>query len=170
MFKFLRNLFSTKQDPDFEPLGLMRGQQLASVISGSRTFDGVVTITSGLLVSGTEVITPSGTINPVALPLATTGTLGAIKIGAGLSINNQGFVTTSGGANVVKFTQAIGDGESTDIVISHNLNTRNLVITVIDLQTYEYVLPDIVFTTTDTMTFSFGDPPAVNQYQVILVG
>jgi deoxyhypusine synthase len=169
VIKFLKSLF-VKNAADFEPLGLIRGVQLASVISGNKTFDGTVTITSGLFVSGIAVVTSTGTVNQSALPVATTGSVGVIRVGTGLNVDNQGLLSTTGSSNVVKFTTSIGDGENTDLLVTHNLGTRDLALTVLDNVTDEYVLPDIVFTTENSITFSFGEPPAVNQYRVIIVG
>lgn len=156
---------------DFEPLGRLRGSQISSTISGAKVFADTLTVSSGLNVGQTEVISASGIVSASALPMATTGTLGAIRIGTGLTISASGVVSASAGtSNVVKFTSFIGDGNSSDITITHNLDTRDLTITVLDVETHEYVLPDIFFTTTNTMTLSFGEPPAVNQYRLIIVG
>lgn len=174
MFSFLKKLFSNNpEEPpaEFEPLGRLRGSQISSTISGAKVFADTLTVSSGLNVGQTEVISASGIIASSALPMATSSSLGAIKIGTGLTIDVFGAVSSSAGtSNVVKFTSLIGDGVSNDIVVTHNLDTRDLTITVLEVETHEYVLPDIFFTTTNTMTLSFGEPPAANQYRLIIVG
>jgi len=168
VFNFLKKLFSRNAN-ELEPLGSLRGIQLSQVISGTRTFEGPVTFSSGILVSGVTVIDPVAKINPASLPVASAGTLGAIKIGTGLSITS-GILSTAGSSSVVKFSASIGDGSSTDITVTHNLGTRDLSVTVLDTTTYDYVLPDIVYTSTNSMTLSFGVAPTVDQYRIIIVG
>ena len=168
MLKFLKNLFS-KNQTEIGPLGLLRGSQLATTISGNRIFAGELTVASGIVVSGVTVIQSNATINTTSLPVATSELLGAIKIGTGLSIVS-GVLSTAGSSSVVKFTTSIGDGSSTDIIVTHNLGTRDLALTVLDNGTYEYVLPDVFFTSTNSITLGFGVAPSVNQYRVIIVG
>lgn len=70
-----------------------------------------------------------------------------------------------------KFTQAIGDGTSTSIVLTHNLNTRDAVVMIRTTGApYEQVIADVEMTTLDTTTVRFAVAPAINEYTVTIVG
>lgn len=70
-----------------------------------------------------------------------------------------------------KFTQAIGNGTSTSIVLTHNLNTRDAVVMIRTTGApYEQVIADVEMTTLDTTTVRFAVAPAVNEYTITIVG
>ena len=70
-----------------------------------------------------------------------------------------------------KFTKAIGDGKSTSIVLTHNLNTRDAVVMIRTTGApYEQVIADVEMTTLDTTTVRFAVAPASNEYTVTIVG
>lgn len=70
-----------------------------------------------------------------------------------------------------KVTAVIGDGTATSIVITHNLNTRDLTVAVREVVTpYALVMPDIEFTTVNTLTVKFAVAPTASQYQVAIIG
>ena len=70
-----------------------------------------------------------------------------------------------------KFTQAIGDGTSTSIVLTHNLNTRDAVVMIRTTGApYEQVIADVEMTTLDTTTVRFAVAPIADQYTVTIVG
>lgn len=75
---------------------------------------------------------------------------------------NLGFMT--------RYTTQIGDGTTTNIVVTHNLNTRNVIVNVYDSATYQDVFVDIARTTVNTVTLTFATPPATNEYTVVVVG
>lgn len=70
-----------------------------------------------------------------------------------------------------KFTKAIGDGTSTSVVLTHNLNTRDAVVMIRTTGApYEQVIADVEMTTLDTATVRFAVAPTLNQYTVTIVG
>lgn len=74
---------------------------------------------------------------------------------------------TSGTVN--KYTASIGDGVALSYTVTHNLNTRDVNVTVRETAgTYSVVYPDITMTTTNTVTISFGAAPTSGQYTVIV--
>ena len=70
-----------------------------------------------------------------------------------------------------KYSVAVGDGETTSLVVTHNLNTRDVTVTVRETGSpYAVVFPDIEMTSADTITVIFATAPTENQYTVTIVG
>lgn len=70
-----------------------------------------------------------------------------------------------------KFTQDIGDGTSTDIVVTHNLRTRDVVVLVYENSApYSVVNTNIEITDDNTITVKFANAPTNNQYRVVVIG
>ncbi len=72
---------------------------------------------------------------------------------------------------VKKYTATIGDGNNTTFIITHNLNTRDVVITIRETDyPYTQISTSTEFTSPDTLTLNFTSAPAENQYTVIVIG
>lgn len=70
-----------------------------------------------------------------------------------------------------KYVSNVGDGSSTSIVITHNLNSQDVVVTVREVASpYNAVYPDIQMTSVNTITLIFATAPSTNQYRVSVVG
>jgi hypothetical protein len=70
-----------------------------------------------------------------------------------------------------KYSVAIGNGADASLVVTHNLNTRDVTVTVRETGSpYAVVFPDIEMTSADTITVKFATAPAENQYTVVVVG
>ncbi len=70
-----------------------------------------------------------------------------------------------------KYTATVGDGTATSFVLTHNLNTRDIAVTIRETSTpYAQVITDVEFTSVNTITINFAQPPTVDQYTVTLVG
>lgn len=70
-----------------------------------------------------------------------------------------------------KFTATLGNGALTDIVVMHNLNTRDLVVTIRETAgDYAQVMVNVAFTTVNTLTVSFTTAPSSAQYTITIVG
>lgn len=120
---------------------------IATNYAGQATIDTVGTITTG---------TWNGT--PIGVSYGGTGATDA----AGAK-TNLGFIT--------RYATDIGDSTSTDIVITHNLNTRDATVQVREAGSpYEQVNVDVEYTTTNTVTLRFAIAPAVNAYRAIVMG
>lgn len=114
---------------------------------------------------GQTTITTLGTVTtgtwngtPVAVAYGGTGATDAAGAKTNLS-----FIT--------RYATDIGDGSSTDIVITHNLNTRDAVIQVREAGSpYEQVNVDVEYTTANTATLRFAAAPTSNSYRAIVMG
>lgn len=146
-------------------------------------FDSSAEVTSGAFVFVAE-----GTVNADtgwvlttndAITLGTTGLTFTQFSGAGTFIEGTGIdisgttiaIDTANGYGVRKYATDIGDGSTTAIVITHNLNTRDISITVRDNTTpYALMYPDFESTTVNTATIRFSVAPTTNQYRAIVLG
>ena len=125
--------------------------------------------------AGTDYVAPGGALgtpssgtltNCTGLPvggISATGTPGATNY-----LRGDGSWTTL--ASNGSFTQSVGDGSSASIVLTHNLNTRNVVVSVKESSTYTEVLCDVTATTTNTVTLTFATAPTINQYVATVIG
>lgn len=94
------------------------------------------------------------------LPVGNGGTGGATAAAA----------RTALGATT-KFAQAIGDGSTTSIVVTHNLNTQDIVVYVYTASgTFVEVNVEIQHTTVNTITLVFAVAPTAGQYRVVVIG
>lgn len=103
-----------------------------------------------------------------------TGALQSVAPGSsGNVLTSNGTTWVSGtleSAQVTSFSAVVGDGTSTSITLTHNLNTRNVVVSVKKTSNYVEVDCDVAASTVNTVTLTFGTAPTVNQYLVTVVG
>ena len=70
-----------------------------------------------------------------------------------------------------KYATSIGNGSLTSFTVTHNLNTRDVTVEVIEASTFEMWEVDWAATTVNTITVTFtGHTPTTNQFRVVVVG
>jgi Cu/Ag efflux protein CusF len=70
-----------------------------------------------------------------------------------------------------KYSANVGDGTNTSYVITHNLNSQDLAVSLREVASpYALVLTDIEFTSVNTLTVKFASAPSLNQYKITIVG
>ena len=70
-----------------------------------------------------------------------------------------------------RFASDVGDGTATAIVVTHNLNSRDVAVTLRrNVAPYDLVYADIEATSTNTVTLRFSVAPSAGQYRVVVVG
>jgi hypothetical protein len=120
---------------------------IASTYVGQTSITTLGTITSGTW-TGTAIAVANGGTG------ATTAATARSNLGA-----------------VGKFSADVGNNSATNIVITHNLGTRDVTATIYEKGTpYGVVYPDIEFTSTDTITLKFSVAPSTDQYRVVVTG
>lgn len=129
-----------------------------------------ITAGSGISVSGSP-ITTSGSItvgHTNSITAQSTSGVYPIKIDA------NGHITEYGSAVTIlkKYAATItGDASKTSFTITHNLNSRDVIIQVYDNSSYDEVIVDITRTNANTATIGFASAPATGtSYRVVVIG
>ena len=66
------------------------------------------------------------------------------------------------------FKTAIGDGTNTSYTVTHNLNTRDVIVQLYDASSYDTVIADVVRTSAAAVTVSFSAAPTTNDIKVLI--
>ena len=155
------------------------------------TVGGNLVVSGNLTVSGTTTTVNTETINLadniILLNSNATGTPsenGGIEIERGSSTNvslrwNEGsdiWEYTKDGSNFKTiqsiqestFAATIGDGSATSFNVDHNLASRDVIVQIYDASSYDTVIADVVRTTTNRVTLSFGAAPSTNDIRVLV--
>lgn len=70
-----------------------------------------------------------------------------------------------------KVVAAVGDASATSFVITHNLNSRDISVSIRKTASdYAMVIADVEMTTVDTITVRFAVAPTASQYTVTIIG
>lgn len=73
--------------------------------------------------------------------------------------------------SINKYMVDVGDGASTAITVTHNLNTKDVIVETFDnSSTYDRIYPEVSHTTVNTVTLTFTTAPTSNQYHCVVVG
>ena len=107
----------------------------------------------------------------VATAPSTLDTLNELASALGNDPNFATTITNELAKKTDKYSQSIGDGSATSIVVTHNLNTRDVVITLRETASpYSQVITDVEFTSVNTITLKFAVAPTSDQYTVTIIG
>lgn len=125
------------------------------VTAGAITIDTTATIWAGQVVNIGAAVAPVG-----ILPVTSGGT------GASGGAPSRANLGATG-----KFSQTIGDGSSTSIVVTHGLGTTDVHVQVWELSgSLRQVMVETQDTTTNTCTLVFATAPATNAYRCVVIG
>jgi len=111
--------------------------------------------------------------NGAAIKLATTSGLNvssdlAVGAGNGISVLTN-TVAIDSSVVVSKYATNVGDGSATSYTITHNLGTRDVIVSVYEGSgSYAEVICDVNHATTNTITLLFSVAPTLNQYRVVV--
>ena len=137
------------------------------------TFDGTANVSSGLTLANSGV---------------TAGTYGSASSVSQVTFDAKGRATSASSvtiaitaSQVTDFTAAVqaiidgsgavanvGDGTNTAYTITHNLNSRDVIVQVYDNATYDTVYVDTTRSTVNTVVLTFATAPALNAYRVVI--
>ena len=127
----------------------------------------VAAANAGISVSASGI---SAVVNTnTALSLGASGITIGVVAGGGVLASSSGLSVDT---TVVtrKYAATIGDGSTTAIVVTHNLNTRDVMVTVYDASTYAEYEVDCTHTSVNTVTINFTTAPASNSLRVVVQG
>jgi len=128
--------------------------QLATLTPG----DGIdITNAAGSITVSAEA---ASTTNPGVVELATTS--------EALAGSDTSRAVTPAGLAARSFAATIGNGSDTSIAVTHNLNTRDVIVQIYDSTNYDTVYADVVRTNTTTCTITFTSAPVSGAYRVLV--
>jgi hypothetical protein len=141
---------------------------------------GTYTASNGVLLTGTNFTFAPRTgyglqtgASGAEIKLATTSGLNlssdlAVGAGNGISVLTN-TVAIDSTVVVSKYAVSIGDGAATSYTVTHNLNTRDVIVSVYESSgSYAEVICDINHATANTITLLFSVAPTSNQYRVVV--
>jgi hypothetical protein len=108
-----------------------------------------------------------------AIKLATTSGLNvttdlAVGAGNGISVLTN-TVAIDSAVVVSKYAANVGDGTNTTYTITHNLGTRDVIVSIYDSASpYAEVICDVQHTSSTAITLLFSVAPTSNQYRVVV--
>lgn len=62
----------------------------------------------------------------------------------------------------------VGNGSSLSFAVTHNLNTLDVIVQVVEVSTGDTVFTDIARTSVNVVTVTFASAPSTNQYRIII--
>jgi len=71
---------------------------------------------------------------------------------------------------VTKFATDVGNGIALSYVVTHNLNTRDVVVSIFNNLTFDDAIATVDHTSLNTITVIFAVPPILNAYRVTVIG
>jgi len=100
--------------------------------------------------------------------LTGTNFTGVVVASGGLSVGATGFQLDTTIA-VRKYAADVGNGSATTYTVSHNLGTKDVIVSVYDNSSpYAEVVCDVQHTSTTAITLLFSVAPTSNQYRVVV--
>ena len=100
--------------------------------------------------------------------LTGTNFTGVVVASGGLSVGASGFELDTTIA-VRKYAANVGDGSATTYTVSHNLGTKDVIVSVYDNSSpYAELICDVQHTSTTAITLLFSVAPTSNQYRVVV--
>jgi hypothetical protein len=125
------------------------------------------TITVGTSELSFTQFTGLGQITAGAGLTKTANTLDVIG-GDGITVNADSVVIDRT-VVVTKYATNVGDGTNTSYTITHNLNTRDVIVSLFDNSSpYAEVMADVEHSTTNTITLLFSVAPTTDKYRVVV--
>jgi hypothetical protein len=125
------------------------------------------TVTIGTTELSFTQFTGLGQITAGAGLTKTANTLDVIG-GDGITVNADSVVIDRT-VVVTKYATNVGDGTNTSYTITHNLNTRDVIVSLYDnASPYAEVMADVEHSTTNTITLLFSVAPTTDKYRVVV--
>jgi hypothetical protein len=90
--------------------------------------------------------------------------------GTGIIVNGSG-INIDTASVVTKYAASVGNGTDTSYTVTHNLGTKDVIVSVYDNSSpFAEVICDVQHTSTSAITLLFSVAPTSNQYRVVVHG
>ena len=109
------------------------------------------------------------TINTTALTFVQSNAGTSYSQGNGILISGN-TISVDPAVTARKASGTIGDGTSTTLTFTHNLNTQDVVVSVREVSGNAVVIADVVANGVNTVQITFGVAPTTGQYRVTVIG
>lgn len=106
-----------------------------------------------------------------AVSLSGAGVTGTLPVANGGTGGTTAALARAALAATTKFSQAVGDGTTTSIVVTHNLGTQDVHVQLYNATTpFQQVNVEVDYTSANTITLVFAVAPTIGQYRVVVIG
>lgn len=140
--------------------------------AASELVGGTVFVSEGAtLGNSTWTMTTDGpiTVGTTAMVWTQAGGGASYSQGEGISILG-GVISVDPAKTARKYAATIGDNSASVITLTHNLNTKDVHVSVREVSSDAAVLVDWVAATVNTVQLTFGAVPTTGQYRAAVVG
>ena len=120
------------------------------------------------LFAGTNITASSSVLSVADAAADTKGVVELATTAEALAGSDSSRAVTPEGLAARSFAASIGDGSATGIAVDHNLNTRDVIVQLYDVSSYDTVIADVVRTTVDRVTITFASAPSSNDIRVLV--
>ncbi len=83
---------------------------------------------------------------------------------ADFDVNANGWVQLA----TKQYVTSIGNGSATSYTVTHNLNSKDVIVQLYDVSSFETVIADVVRTSVDVVTVDFSVAPTTNDIRVLV--
>lgn len=116
-----------------------------------------------------------GTSSPVAttsgLGISRLATQNEVNTGTAADLVVTPLTLTNWSGRLRRASTSVGDGLATSYAITHNFNTRDVIVRVFpNSGQFDDVEVDVQRTTVNTVTVVFATAPAANAYRIVVIG
>jgi len=129
----------------------------------------LIIVEAAIAASSTPALTDF-TIVQSNIDLATAAATAGAAVKGISGYDSADFSVSSGFVSLATktFKTDIGDGTNTSYTVTHNLNTRDVIVQLYDASSYDTVIADVVRTSTSAVTIGFSVAPTTNDIKVLI--
>lgn len=135
------------------------------------SFTGPVTMADDLTLSSSLVFgayTATGVVTNLS-------SAASDKLASSLAIKNYvdsatGGVSTTVSTKPDKFSATIGDGSTNPITVSHGIGTEDVIVSVREVATGDFVDAEVSVTDSNNILLTFSSAPTLNEFRVVVIG